>query len=290
MKENTPHSTHPKSTQQTIPGLQLTFLGVRGSTPCANWQYAQYGGHTSCVMVEAGETRIFLDAGSGLFDANDHLGNHQGDTHILLSHAHFDHIMGLPYLRSVWNPNQNIHIYAGNLLPYGGTHQVLQKAFSPPFFPVSFDSWPAFFTVHDITPGDRIDIAPDVYVATCSLQHPNGATAYRIHYQGKSVCYVTDTEHVGGEPDANILTLIHGTDLFIYDASYTDESYPKFKGWGHSTWQEACRLGVAAQVKHTALFHHDPYHSDEIMQAIDDDVSKNHPHVSVIKQGTRIII
>ena len=104
---------------------------------------------------------------------------------------------------------------------------------------------------------------------TKSLNHPDGATGYRIEYRGKAMCYVTDTEHVVGKPDQTVLELIEGADLVIYDSTYTDKEFPERLGWGHSTWQEGVRLCQAANVKTLAIFHHDPDHEDLFMEQLE---------------------
>ena len=81
---------------------------------------------------------------------------------------------------------------------------------------------------------------------------------------GKSLCYVTDTEHVPGQPDREIQKLIGGSDLVIYDCTYTDEEFPAKIGWGHSTWEEGMRLCREASVRSLAIFHHDPSHDDQL--------------------------
>lgn len=91
----------------------------------------------------------------------------------------------------------------------------------------------------------------------------DGATGYRIDYCGKSICYVTDTEHMPGAPDKNVLGLIASADIAIYDCMYTDEEHAKsYVGWGHSTWQQAVRLCKTARVKKRVVVHqpvrHDP--------------------------------
>jgi phosphoribosyl 1,2-cyclic phosphodiesterase len=106
-------------------------------------------------------------------------------------------------------------------------------------------------------------------VRTAPLNHPNGATGYRLELGGRSVCYVTDTEHLPGEPDKNVLGLIEGADLVIYDSTYTDEEFPGKVGWGHSTWQEGVRLCRTAGARRLAIFHHDPDHDDSFMAAVD---------------------
>ena len=90
--------------------------------------------------------------------------------------------------------------------------------------------------------GEEWHLTPEIHIRTAALNHPNGATGYRINYKGKSACYVTDTEHIPGQRDQNILSLIEGADLVIYDSTYTDEEFSHHIGWGHSSWQEGVRL------------------------------------------------
>ena len=85
------------------------------------------------------------------------------------------------------------------------------------------------------------------------------------------MCYVTDTEHIVGQPDQNILGLIEGADMVIYDCTYTDREFPNQVGWGHSTWEEGVRLCQAANVKTLAIFHHDPDHEDGFMEQLEND-------------------
>src|SRR5258708_39075350 len=89
------------------------------------------------------------------------------------------------------------------------------------------------------------------------LHHPNGATGYRIEHGGKSICYITDTEHYEGRRDKTIVNLCRGADIMIYDSSYTDAEYPRYKGWGHSTWQAGVRVAHAAEGGTLGSFPHD---------------------------------
>ena len=120
---------------------------------------------------------------------------------------------------------------------------------------------------------------------TAPLNHPNGATGYRLEFAGHSVCYITDTEHVSEQLDPNIVELIEGTDIFIYDSTYTDAEYPRYRGWGHSTWQEGVRLADAANVKLFVAFHHAPEHADETMDEIASALRRARPASSVAHEG-----
>ncbi|MCB1743631.1 MAG: MBL fold metallo-hydrolase, partial [Gammaproteobacteria bacterium] len=115
--------------------------------------------------------------------------------------------------------------------------------------------------------------------------HPNGACGYRIEYGGRAVCYITDTEHRPDERDPKVVDLVSGADIMIYDSTYTDEEYPRYVGWGHSTWQVGAKLAEMAGVKAYVPFHHDPSHDDKIMAAIEAEAKSRFAGTIVAREG-----
>lgn len=269
--------------------VEVTFWGVRGSMPCATSNHLAFGGNTSCVTVEAAGRVVILDAGTGIFALGKDLMK-RGVTQatLLLSHAHIDHIMGFPFFAPVWSGSFSLTVMAGNLIPTGGVRAVFDQVLGDPLFPVPVQAMSGVTSFHDFEAGANFAIGPDIMVKTIPLNHPNGATAYRIEALGKSICYVTDTEHVPGQPNQEILKLIDRCDLMIYDSTYSDEEYASKVGWGHSTWQEGTRLGKAAEVKRYAVFHHDPDHTDDIMSTVEGAVTKLWDRAFVAREGMRI--
>ena len=59
--------------------------------------------------------------------------------------------------------------------------------------------------------------------------------------------------------------LIEGVDLLIHDAQYTEEEYAARVNWGHSTPAQATGLAAQAGVATLVTFHHDPEHSDQML-------------------------
>jgi phosphoribosyl 1,2-cyclic phosphodiesterase len=143
----------------------------------------------------------------------------------------------------------------------------------------------ACIAFNDFTAGDRLQPLSGINVRTASLNHPQGATGYRIDFAGKSICYVTDTEHREGRLDQNILTLIDGADMVIYDSTYTDEEYASYRTWGHSTWQEGLKLCEAAGARTFVAFHHDPEHDDLFMDGVARDLERIRPGSIVAREG-----
>ena len=250
-------------------GFDVKFWGVRGSIACAGANYVKYGGNTSCIEMKVGDHRIILDAGTGLRNAGQtFLKEKPGDIFLLLTHTHWDHINGFPFFIPAYNPEWNIHVKAGHLKDKGGIQAVLSAQMDNPMFPVPLDAMQAKINYDDFRAGESLDLYSDITVRTAPLNHPNDATAYRIDYNGHSAVYITDTEHVLGELDQNILGIIEGADLVIYDSTYTEKEWPAKVGWGHSTWNQGMRLCQEANVKRLAIFHHDPDHEDAFMDRL----------------------
>ncbi|MCB2101065.1 MAG: MBL fold metallo-hydrolase [Rhodobacterales bacterium] len=250
--------------------FRLRFRGVRGSIAVPSPDHVRYGGNTSCIEVALGDHRLVLDAGTGIRElGQDLLRENVRDVNILLTHTHWDHINGFPFFAPAYLPENRVRIYAGHLTgEENALAAVLSTQMANPMFPVPLEAMQADLTLVDFRAGETLHLFPDVEIPTAPLNHPNGATGYRINYDGRSLCYITDTEHKPGGPDQRILELIKGADLVIYDSTYTQEEYKNHVGWGHSTWNEGVRLCRAADVKRMAIFHHEPDHDDAFMDAL----------------------
>jgi phosphoribosyl 1,2-cyclic phosphodiesterase len=268
--------------------LQIRFWGVRGSIAVPAPNYMIYGGNTSCVEVRAGGKLIILDAGTGIRGLGAALlkeGISQGT--ILFSHTHWDHINGFPFFGPAYSGDHSFKIYAGHLKKKGGIREALSGQMQQPVFPVPIDIMHARMQFQDFSAGESFNI-DDIKIRTAPLNHPNGATGYRIEHGGRSVCYVTDTEHLPQKPDENILGLIEGADLVIYDSTYTDAEFPKRVSWGHSTWQEGVRLCQKVKVKQLGIFHHDPDHDDTFMAKVNKEAQESWLGAVVTREGMAI--
>ena len=271
--------------------FKLKFWGVRGSIACPSPNHIAFGGNTSCIEVSAGGTRIILDAGTGIRNMGHWLQRKNiTEATVLLSHVHWDHINGFPFFSPAFHKDWSFHIMAGHLAKFGGIRNVLAGQMTTPTFPVPLEAMRSTMTYEDFDAGDSFNLPADskVKIRTAPLNHPDGATGYRIEYQGKSLCYVTDTEHVPGKPDETILGLIEGTNLFIYDCTYTDKEFERKRGWGHSTWEEAVRLAQAANVESLAIFHHDPDHEDRFMERVESQARQIWSGAFVAREHMRV--
>lgn len=269
-----------------MPAFSVTFWGVRGSIACPGPDTLRYGGNTACLEVRLGQRVVILDGGTGLRRLGAKLDRAGAvDADILFTHTHLDHICGLPFFSSVYAQGNRFRLWAGHLLPAHTLREVLAEMMRAPLFPVPITVLGAELEFHDFNAGKPIDLGGGLVVRTAVLNHPNGATGYRIDHAGRSLCYVTDTEHVPGRLDPNVVELARGADLLVYDCTYTDAEFPRYAGWGHSTWEEGVRLCEAAGVRRLAIFHHDPARDDAAMDEIAAAAEERRPGTIVAMEG-----
>ncbi len=272
--------------------MQIKFWGVRGSVPCPGPGTVHYGGNTSCVEVWCGENLLILDCGTGLRGLGGALAATKKpvDAEVLLSHTHFDHICGIAFFAPCFSPANRLRFWAGHLPLGHHIHDVLSTSLSEPFLPNLMDVISAHLDFVDFESGETLSPRDGVRVKTAPLNHPGGATGYRLEWEGRAIAYITDTEHRPDALDANVLSLIDGVDVMIYDATYTESEYIVHAGWGHSTWQEAVRLAQKASVKQLVLFHHDPSHTDTILDEIAAELEKLDANVVIAHEGMVITL
>ena len=268
----------------------VRFWGVRGSIACPGPNTVRYGGNTSCLEIQCGDRALIFDAGTGLRGLGEALlSRGPVDVALFLTHTHFDHVCGLPFFAPLFIPGNKIRLAAGHLQPENSLKQVVVEMMMAPLFPVPPGIFQAEVTYRDFAVGDLQKPGPGIRILTAPLNHPNNATGYRIEFSGKSIAYVTDTEHSEEGPDQTLLGLVKDADIFIYDCTYTDEEYPRFKGFGHSTWQEGARLADEAGVRTLVIFHHDPSHDDEMMDKISCDAENVRPGTVVAREGMTLM-
>ncbi len=266
--------------------FRVHFWGVRGSIACPGPETTRYGGNTSCVEMRCGDRLLIFDGGTGLRPLGRHLDSMDGvvDADLYFSHSHFDHICGLPFFSAAYSPANRFRLWAGHLLPNHTLRYVLSEMMMAPVFPIPITVLGADLSFHDFTAGETLSPGPGITIKTAPLNHPNGATGFRVEFAGKSVCYITDHEHTD-KYDAGLLALLDGADIVIYDATYTNDEYPSHRGWGHSTWQEGVRLAERANVKKLVIFHHDPGHDDATMDEIAAAAARMRPGTVVAAEG-----
>lgn len=244
-------------------GFQVKLWGTRGSLPVSGPAFATFGGNTICIELRLGDHVLIIDAGSGILPAGSALkAAGHGDIALFLTHCHYDHVIGLPFFMPLYGKGPAVTISSGHMAGKMTTHDIICGLMRQPYFPIGPELCRDCLKTRDFTPGDVLEPFAGVRMHTVALNHPGNAVGYRVEWAGRAVAIVTDVEHVPGTPDPAVLDLIRGADLVLYDACYTDEEFDRFRGFGHSTWQEGVRLANLAGVRQIGLIHHATWRSD----------------------------
>lgn len=256
-------------------GLKFVFHGVRGSVAIDRADSARYGGATICISAElAPNHHLVLDAGTGLRDLQHHVPGEGVHYSFLITHFHWDHLLGLPFFTPLYRPGNTFDFYAA-AWEEQTVEQGISGVMEPPLFPVPLHTAASTRRFIDLPPG-HWEIGR-VSVRSARLFHPQGVTAYRIDHAGRSLVLATDVEVGDEDSDAALVELARGADVLIHDGQYLPGEMAIHKGWGHSTWLDAVGIAERAGVGQLVLISHDPERTDEGVDALLADARERFP-------------
>jgi phosphoribosyl 1,2-cyclic phosphodiesterase len=274
--------------------MKVKFYGVRGSLPVCGREFERYGGNTTCIRIlrEKANRIAIIDAGTGIRNLGKEImqeGLSQNVINILISHFHWDHIQGFPFFAPAYNESQKIGILAmGREGKISNLKEIFTMQMQQEYFPVALDTMGAQFEF--LTYGDKETLFGAV-VTSASQYHKyaGGSYGFRIEDDAVSLVVCTDVEHYNGI-DNNIVTLARDADLLVHDGQYTANEYKKFKGWGHSSWEQAVEVAVLAKVKRLIITHHDPDHDDDFLDSMEKECQSVFPNSLFAKEGMEVIV
>jgi phosphoribosyl 1,2-cyclic phosphodiesterase len=264
--------------------LRLRFWGTRGSIPTPGTHTVRYGGNTPCLEVRTGTgSLVILDAGTGIRELGRTLvaesnGNGGISADIFLTHAHWDHIQGIPFFAPIFQPGNRFTIWGSKTLEKS-IDRVIRDQMLPVVFPVTFEELGARIDFREIA--EERCTGSGYEVTAFGVQHPGGALGYRFESTdvpdgtGRtesegSFVYISDNEltphdSYGARPQwrNRLIEFVRGASVLVHDATYTVDEYPRHRGWGHSTYHDAVELALDAGVDELVLFHHRPERTDD---------------------------
>lgn len=243
----------------------------------------RYGGNTPCIEIRTADGwLVVLDAGTGIRELGLSLLERadgapvEGD--IFLTHAHWDHIQGIPFFAPIFQRGNHFTIWGSKALE-GSVDRVVRDQMSPVVFPVTFEELDARIDFESIGSGERRQ-GRGYEVQAFDVQHPGGALGYRFCSPGQDRCFVYVSDNEVGAPEKyksapnwreSFVDFVRGATVLVHDTMYTTEEYDHHRGWGHSTYRDAVELALEAGVGTLVLFHHDPRRTDdELDQRVDE--------------------
>lgn len=238
---------HPSSS------LTLTPLGSGGWIPTLERQ-------TCCYCLEIGRSLFILDAGTGMARFGEPTGARIAakytSINILLSHYHYDHLIGLTYL-PLFFPGKQLNIFGPGKELYGkGVREILNTFFDTLFFSTPLAAFPMRLTCTDLVPGRTVIDGHQVEAVL--QQHSAPSLGYRIN---DDIAYVTDTCSSTTTLDlaAHVRLLLHESWLDHQDSTALpqaeqDASQPM----PHTSIDQVLHVACHAQVERLMLIHLNP--------------------------------
>jgi phosphoribosyl 1,2-cyclic phosphodiesterase len=232
-----------------------TFIAARPFADCST-----YGGNTACIEVTEGDHQIIFDSGSGIRPLGLKMmggpcGKGQGDVHIIMSHTHWDHIMGFPFFVPAFIPGNKVTVY--------GCHPNIRERFEHQqvftHFPVLLDQMASTKTFVQVDASKKWEIGP-FRISSIPQYHPGDSFGFRVETDSGSFVYATDAEYTETTWDERQkhIEFFHGADVLIFDAAYSLVEAVEKLDWGHSSPFIGVEMANDADVKNLVLFHHDP--------------------------------
>lgn len=251
--------------------VHVDFWGCRGTLPRPGADSIRYGGNTNCVSIRLPRGQLFVfDAGSGIKQLSNHLmasGKKPLSAKIFISHPHWDHINALPFFVPLYVPGNEFEIIGAR---HGALtmREIASAQMDGVYFPITLKEFGAQVNFRDLAE-EEVEIE-GATVSTMLLSHPGICLGYKIAYDGRTVCYITDNEMFLKDNDnynpsyeEKLADFVRGCDILITDSTYTDDEYATKVGWGHSCLSKVADLADAAEVKTLCLYHHDPDQNDD---------------------------
>lgn len=255
---------------------KVTFWGTRGSIVQTSIDKMKYGLDTSCISFETEKEIFLIDCGSGArnFDKYFYENKLNKKINILLTHYHHDHIMGLGFVKFIYDKNVEVEIFG-----LGEVYENLKTYYGTPFFPVDIVSLPNI-KISSISMFEKL-VFNNLEIETTLLQHHAMCVGYKFITEDKTVTFVIDYEYKIDPDKERVEKFIENSDYLVIDAFWTDKDYQK--NWGHSTVEDAIKLSNNLNVKQCLLTHHNTEYTDFMIDEMYETIKITHKKIRFVK-------
>ncbi len=254
---------------QTQREWKYRLWGTRGSVSVSGFDKIRYGGLTTCVEIDLPDGRILIDAGTGLAEFGRRVTLDKKPTLLLLTHFHWDHLVGFPLFQHIYAPGWDLDIR--------GVRRNQVSVFDP-FFPDHVQAnVQARLTHSDLEEAGSLDFH-GAKLTWIPVHHPQGCTSFCLDFADQKIVFMTDVE-LPLTDRKRAIEFCSQADILIIDGQYTEKEYLTRKFWGHSTNIQAANFAKEANVGRLILTHHDPSHDDQFIDKMVEEAQQIFPNM-----------
>lgn len=268
--------------------MKIDIWGVRGSMPAPSRDFLEYGGHTSCISVDCGETLVVFDAGSGLLELGRRLPPGAKRIDLFFSHLHIDHMLGLFAFAPLHDPAVELHIY-GEPRRGAAFARHLSTLVGPPYWPLGLSDFRANIILHEIGPGCQALLPGGTLVRMMRGSHPDLALYFRLESAGRCAVYALDCE-LDAALRPGLVEFARNADVLVWDANFTAEDLARCPGWGHSTWEQGAALRRDAGAKLALMTHYASDYPDEKLREMERLAALADPAVRFARENMEVCL
>ena len=262
----------------------IKILGCRGSVPRDGSEFLKYGGATSSYALKLGGRLIVVDAGSGIMRIDEILDGAKS-IDLFFTHTHADHLVGLPMCRPAFDKGFTFTVY-GKTRMGQDTKAQLNAYLELPNWPVDIDGLAATFKFEELKDDFTLP-ASDIRVRALDAAHPGGSSIIRFDCAGKSVVVATDCT-ISECNETETAAFAKNTDVLLIDGQYSPHAFSGKPGFGHNSWAKAAEFGKLCGAKKTLLIHHDPFHTDDILDEAAKEIAQINVNAEFAREGETV--
>lgn len=259
-------------------GYSIYVCGCRGSFPVSGLRFSEYGGETSCYVVKKDDYAVVVDCGTGLKNAS-YILNDCSKIDILLTHVHYDHILGL--LMAKLPEKAKIRIF-GHFSSWGTNSNTLTNFMDHPYWPIEIKD----IETNCVDLKKTIELEKDINVTFYRSDHPDEACVIKMMCKNKKVCFFADCEDTNKLDDEIAIN----ADILFFDGMFDDKETTDHTGWGHGTWQQGVKYAENLHIRNLIITHHNPENGDHTLLTNEIEARSLSKNVSFAKSGDRIVI
>ena len=241
-------------------------------------------------------TQFILDCGTGLrmlgnrWNAENLVSSRE--THIFVTHYHWDHIQGLPFFVPLYVDKNEFQFYSfrSKFLGRDSLRQVFETQMALPYFPVDFSAMSAKRKFRELEGGETFLVGENKVTAR-HLNHPQGCLGFRIETPAGTIVYATDNEPGDPALEKSLRELADGADIFVNDAQFTPlQLATSKKGLGTFLLEGGCQHRARSRRENLVLFHHDPDSTDRVVDSLLRDAREEFDSVFAASEGMVITL